>query len=578
MIRRSRLRPSLTAGLVVTSILVAACGGGGGGSLPSTSSQSRPTPTPPPSSSPYTCPISDTQTSVARSSSGAGTSLGSRRTYRKAIPSATSNQLVEVTYRTAVITDPVHAIDARAAAFGASKTGELSFANIGYATRVLHVSPSNASALESALRSQPGVTSVSPARRLSPTSVNGPYLGTDPFFDGASGAGAPLYQTDSVGGQWDMHIVQLDYAFDYSQSNNGSGVSSSGALGSNTVKLAIIDTGEDVTHPQLKLADIVRTRCFITNESGTQSTSNFVADPDGHGTDVTGIAVSSPNNGHYFVGDGGGVALMLYRVFPTPDDSCTNPNSTDDQCSALDVDIASAIDDAVANGANVISMSLGGDTCVSSGGASNGDPSPAEGDAVANAIAHDVIVVAASGNGATEGVSSPGCDKGVIAVGASAYNDGNPNGSSYSGANKEYVASYSQYGTTNTLDSAASWGIVAPGGDPYSDMDQNNLHWIENIWTTTPLDSDFAGDCGTDEFGEAGNCLTFIAGTSMSTPHVAGAAALVLSVNGSYESPTAMKALLCETADNIDASHQGCGRLNVYRALAKALGDPSPPT
>jgi subtilisin family serine protease len=484
---------------------------------------------------------------------------------------APSSELLEVTYRTAAVANPQQTIDARVASFGANKVGELAFDRLGLTTRVLHVSPANLSNVESVLRTQPGVVSVAAARRRSTLTVSQPYLGTDPFFDDATGAPAPLYEAESGDGQWDMHIVQLEHAFDYSQSGN-SVPPNADALGSTSVKLAIIDTGEDVTHPELKLADIVRTRCFITNESGTQSTGTYVTDPDGHGTDVTGIAEGNPNNGHYFTGDAGNVALMLYRVFPTPDDNCTNPNTTDDQCSATDVDIASAINDAVSNGANVISMSLGGDTC--SGGQ---DPSTTEGDAVANAIAHDVIVVAASGNGGSSGVAAPACDTGVIAVGASAYWDDHTNATGYAGPNPEYVASYSQWGSTNTAGSASSWGIVAPGGDPISDTDPYNLHWIENIWTTTPFDSNFAGSCGTDEFGETGNCLTFIAGTSMSAPHVAGAAALVLSVSSNYQSPTAMKTLLCDTADNISASHQGCGRLNVYRAVAKALDDPDPP-
>jgi len=69
----------------------------------------------------------------------------------------------------------------------------------------------------------------------------------------------------------------------------------------------------------------------------------------------------------------------------------------------------------------------------------------------------------------------------------------------------------------------------------------------------------------------------------MATPHVAGAAALILSATGgsssTYQSATAMKALLCATADNLtnSTSIQGCGRLNVYRAMAHALNDPSPP-
>ena len=69
-----------------------------------------------------------------------------------------------------------------------------------------------------------------------------------------------------------------------------------------------------------------------------------------------------------------------------------------------------------------------------------------------------------------------------------------------------------------------------------------------------------------------------IAGTSMSTASVAGAAALILAVTSAYQSPTKMKQLLCTTADDIGDAHEGCGRLDIYRAMAKALGDPNPPT
>jgi hypothetical protein len=44
-----------------------------------------------------------------------------------------------------------------------------------------------------------------------------------------------------------------------------------------------------------------------------------------------------------------------------------------------------------------------------------------------------------------------------------------------------------------------------------------------------------------------------------------------------YNSPSKMKALLCSTADDIGDAHQGCGRLNVYRAIATALHDPNLP-
>jgi hypothetical protein len=572
----ARFRAPLATALIVS---LAACGGGGGGGTPPVSST--PTPTPAPSSNAYTCPSSDTQLAVSR---GGSSSIASetRRGLNKggAMP---STSLLAISYRTSAIANPATTLDARVASLGATKFTEFDYPKTGLATRMLHVTPSSMTQAESTLRSTAGVVSVSPSRRLSTLTVNGPYLGNDPYFVGASGTTAPLYQTASTGGQWDMHIVQLEHAFDYSQPSNGSSVPQTpSALGSTNVKLAIIDTGEDVTHPELAKASIVRTECFITNEAETaQSTGTFVTDGDGHGTDVTGIAVANPLNDYGFVGDGGNVSLMLYRVFPTPDDNCTPGNAAalnDPQCGTQDTDIASAIDDAVANGANVISMSLGGSISITNnnGCTSPGvDADPVEGNAVENAIAHNVIIVAASGNSGGQGVDAPACDAGVIAAGASGYEDGQANGTnSGSSVGSEYVTGYTQYGT-------GQWGIVAPGGDPSTAEESPSapidyLHWIENIWTTTPFDSNFAGSCSAS-FGDTGNCRTLIVGTSMATPHIAGAAALILSVSSAYQSPSAMFNLLCTTADPIGDPHQGCGRLNVYRAMATALHDPTPP-
>jgi subtilisin family serine protease len=591
----ARIRVAL-AGLVALS-LVACGGGGGGGSTPPVTSTSSPagsnTYSPSPNSATaYTCPSSDTELAVQRG--GESSTEATRHPVRRLTAPAPSNTIVEVAYRTAMVSNPVSAIDARVSAFGGVKLGDVRYATTGYAVRTLRVAPSSFASAEAALREAPGVVAVGAAQRARTLSVNQQYLGTDPYFVGYTGTSAPLYQTSATGGQWDMHIVGLGDAFDYSQSANGSTVTNANATGSQNVKLAIIDTGEDVTHPELKLAHIVRTECFITNESGVQSTGTFVTDGDGHGTDVTGIAEASPTNDYGFVGDAGNVSLMLYRVFPTPDDNCTNDTTTDPQCSATDADIASAIDDAVANGANVISMSLGGGTCGSgSGYASDGDPSLAEGAAVANAIANNVIVVAAAGNAGSQGVDSPGCDSQVIAAGASAYNDGTPNGTNANPGSTptEYVAGYSQWGATNTADSTSSWGIVAPGGDPSAAESSPNattidyLHWVENIWTSTPYmssstDVNFEGNCNpsTDYPQDIGDCRTLIAGTSMATPHVAGAAALILSVNSAYKSPSKMFQLLCQNAHDIGDPHEGCGRLDVYRAMAVALGDGSLPS
>ncbi len=322
-------------------------------------------------------------------------------------------------------------------------------------------SGSHLATVEATLKKQAGVVSVEPTgSRRRPTTVNGAYWPNDPYFDGFTAAqnstagnpapstfeALPYAESQIVPGQWNMHAIQLEHAFDYSQSGNGSGITNAAALGSSSVKVAIIDTGEDTNHPELH-SKITYQRCFISSADGsTQSTSDFETDPDGHGTDVAGLAAAQMNNGLGFTGSGGNVSIYAYRVYPTPDDNCTNDNTDDNQCGASTVDIASAIEDAVAQHVNVISMSLGGDECT------NGkDDDTTEGNAIADAIAAKIVVVAAAGNSYGPPLEAPGCDTGVIAAGASALADGQPNGSGNSlGANTapvEYVATYTDYGS-----------------------------------------------------------------------------------------------------------------------------------
>ncbi len=624
MIRSHVFNRTLSAIVLVS--LVAGCSGGGS-SMPGPTPSPVPTPSPTPVSTggsgtgsgggtnaaAYTCPSSDSVSSIART--GTHNETGSRRAgvYEYAQAQKPTG-LIAVTYSGSQPDARTKSIAAsRESAAGASLLREISYSHVNRYQRILRVTPGTEAAAIAKLRAQSGVveaTMTGLARHE--MTVAAKYFTNDTYYNGftqaqltASGdAAAPTYHVDpyeessSVPGQWGMHAVRLDYAEAYSQSGNGSGITNGGALGSSGVKIAVIDSGQDSSHPELN-SKIVQQRCFLTNPStNVRSSSNFSVDQDGHGTDVSGIAGAAINNSLGFVGSGGNSSILGYQVFPMPDDSCVvGGTDPDNQCGASTLDIADAIGDAVKSGAAVINLSLGGGTCTN-----GADPDTAEGTAVADAIAANVVVVAAAGNDATSTpatipVSSPACDTGVIAVGASALSDGLANGSSSSpsgsaSAPTEYVASYSEYGSPAAAPgSASAWGIVAPGGDPSkADADPNatttdELHWIDDIWTSTPYDTKFEADCG----GDLGNpvsgnaltgtpdCRTLIAGTSQATPVVAGAVALIIAANNSYASASKMKSLLCTTAHDIGDPHEGCGRLDIYRAMATALSDPNPP-
>ena len=616
--------------LIIIASLFAACGGGGGGgggssrgTGPIVTPTTTPSPTPTtsgtaaPLASLFVCPTTGTAgtASVVRHS----TELGRRMARGRHATVAPEFTRLAITYPKSTATANASLIASKEILAGARFLRSVDSTS-NTTTRVVSVPTKTLAQSEATFRTMPGVTNVSVTDSARHTmAVTTPYWTNDPYFNGFSAtdnstAGNPgpstfhtaLSENATTPGEWNMHVIGLEKAFGYSQPGNGSAFVSAFALGSNTVKIAIIDTGEDASHPELT-SKIAHQQCYVSNDAGTVQTSgNFSTDGDGHGTDVSGLAAAASNNAFGFVGSGGKAVIYAYRVFPTPDDTCVeNSNNSDDSCNAQTQDIASAIDDAVAKGVNIISMSLGGDVGGLGCKADGSDEDPIEGAAVAKAIAANIIVVAAAGNsGPSSNLEAPACDPGVIAVGATGLDDGVATGTTGAYTSTlvgnasaatpiEYVASYSQTGPVGGVHSASAWGIVAPGGDPAANEGNANatvddLHWIENIWTSTPADKNFAagpvtvGDpngCDADypnqTTGSVNDCRTLIAGTSMATPTVAGAAALILAVDttGAYHSPAAMKTLLCTTADDISDSRQGCGRLNVYKAMAMVLGD-----
>lgn len=520
--------PRFLSALTISAFALTACGGGGGGV------------TTPPTSGPGvignpTIACSATNTSPQSARNFAHLAQSQRRMVSQAHPLRYVPGTLEVVYHAGSGLHPqTFARDGVSA-----EQQELSFDRVGRSAAVLHVRPGTEEAVAAKLRQTAGVERVTQARYVYRESAS-PFLTNDPYYD-PLGAGPPFYQNSSVEGQWDMHVMCLSRAWGYGE-NMGT-VNAPGATGGNAT-IAVIDTGVDTTHPDLR-AKIVNYSAVYDLGNGTKNTAESMHDPDGHGTDVAGIAAATTNNGYGFAGAGFNANVMPFKVFPDP------TNST-----ATTTDVAAAINDAVAHHVNVINLSLG--TTPSSGTCQSGGEDPVEAQAVANAVAAGVVVVASSGNETSGVLDCPGGDASVIAVGASALND--------SGASSfEYVASYSNYDNSNS-----TWGVVAPGGDPASDTDADAYHWISNLWTSS------AGSayCVVDDYGEAGDCREEIAGTSMASPHVAGLAALLVSANSSLR-PADVRNLICETADPISGStmKQGCGRVDAYRAMAHALGD-----
>lgn len=161
-----------------------------------------------------------------------------------------------------------------------------------------------------------------------------------------------------------------------------------------------------------------------------------------------------------------------------------------------------------------MNLSLGGTTI-----------SRAEKDAIAYATGKNVLVIAAAGNSGSSKVACPACDANAISVAATSWRDA--------------LAYYSQYGSG--LD------ISAPGGELYSNTTDEM-----GIWSSY-LNGGYA----------------MLQGTSMATPQVTGAAAVIASKTGLRGS--ALRTRLQSTADDIGAAGYdtrfGNGRLNVYRAV-----------
>ncbi len=194
-----------------------------------------------------------------------------------------------------------------------------------------------------------------------------------------------LLETDvtvSNGGEVELHPIELDYT-DGLRHYYGNGPDGAGA----GVKVAVVDTGVD-PHPDLVIDGGENT---VTGEDPKDFGSNGVP----HGTHVAGIIAARGTPPSGIRGVAPGVTLRAYRVFAKGASGASN------------FAIAKAMDRAVADGCDLINMSLGG-----------GPADPVLQTAVADARAAGSVCVVAAGNDGQPKVSFPASDDMALAVGA----------------------------------------------------------------------------------------------------------------------------------------------------------------
>ena len=314
-------------------------------------------------------------------------------------------------------------------------------------------------------------------------------------------ANYPLASSAEYQENWGLGAINAEAAFAY------------GATGAGVI-VGVIDTGVNASQPDLaanispQSTDIIAGR---DQPSGVNLHATFVAS-----------IIAATFNGQGTVGVAYDSTILSVRADSAG--SCSGQTSTD--CSFDDVDLANGISYAVAHGAKVINLSVGGTTP---------DSVPFQ-QALSKAVAAGVVFAIAAGN---EGAANPDWPAAyatdpryqgaILAVGALTQ----------AGA----LASYS-----NQAGSAAADYVVAPG---------------DNITTAC-----------------TGTSCWQVSGTSFAAPHVAGALALLLQAFPNLSGQQAV-AILLKTTDDLGATGvdavYGDGLIDLGKAFSP-IGALSVPT
>ncbi|MFN8524195.1 MAG: S8 family serine peptidase [Chloroflexota bacterium] len=237
-----------------------------------------------------------------------------------------------------------------------------------------------------------------------------------------------------AGSQWGLSKSGAYWAWDVTQ-------------GSPAVKIAVLDSGADLGHPDIA-TKIAGSANFTSLSAGSCPLNPAaVADVYGHGTHVAGIAAAATGNGVGVAGVGRNSSLLIGKVL------------ADDGLGYYSW-IACGITWAADSGAKVINLSLGATY-----------PSTLLENAVNYAAGKGVVVVAAAGNSGSTTQFYPAAYGNVIAVGSTNTSD--------------QLSSFSNRG---------GWvSLVAPGESIYATLPRNpnsmgssNYGWLSGTSMASP--------------------------------------------------------------------------------------------
>ena len=316
------------------------------------------------------------------------------------------------------------------------------------------------------------------------------------------------------------------------------------------VRIAILDSGIDAAHPDLSpnltlnLSEVDPTIMPSICDDGSPR------DQDGHGTWTASLAAAAlgPGTGR-LIGVAPSATLLNIKVLERMPLTIPGANETA-RCTAGGASgllswVIQGIDDAIANHADVISMSLGATIDLSTG---DGAGVKAAFDRVTYAATQaGAVIVAAAGNDGYDltnprYIEIPAQSRSVLAVAASTNPDCMENTSSGAAcvSGPPSLAYYSNRGGPLNA-------LAAPGGSYPSGGDMSVSGWVRGACssgipnTTDGLPTDSSHSFGCFDLGHTAYVQAI--GTSASAPLVAGAVALLRSAHPDWDPTRVINAL-----------------------------------